>query len=69
MFEHKEWTRIEPCVCGRLMHIPEAKYCSFCGRRLPDAHDESTAYLIAKAEELRKEFESWKAKHQQERGE
>lgn len=64
MFEVKEWTRIEPCVCGRLMHAPNAKFCSWCGRKLADSHDESTVQFIAKVEQFKSEFETWKAKHQ-----
>lgn len=64
MFAIKEWTRIEPCVCGRLMHQPDAKFCSWCGRKLADSHDESTVQLIAQAEQLKSAFEAWKAKHQ-----
>lgn len=64
MFEHKEWTRIEPCVCGRLMHIPEAKYCSWCGRKLATEHDEATERLILQIADLKDAFEAWKAERQ-----
>ena len=64
MFEYKDWTRIEPCVCGRLMHAPEAKYCSWCGRKLATEHDKATERLILQIADLKDAFEAWKAERQ-----
>ena len=64
MFEYKDWTRIEPCVCGRLMHVPEAIYCSWCGRKLATEHDEATERLILQIAALKDAFEAWKTESQ-----
>ena len=64
MFEYKDWTRIEKSVSGRLMHVAEAIYCSWSGRRLATEHDEATERLIFQIAALKDAFEAWKTERQ-----